>query len=481
MRLLPEILKLWDDAREVFKQARIWIRARRLGLSQLACLERHTVTGLLCTGGRQFVDWSGDYRLFSKDRWEPDLLFRPVLRGALALLPGSGHIVVALDDTLLHKSNKHTPGVAYRRDPLSPAFQTNLILAQRFIQFSVLVPAGAGPAVAARAVPIRFAHVPSVKKPRKNDPQDAWEDYREAVKQKNLNTVACGIIGQLRQELEQVHHLERSRLVLVADGSYTNKTVIRGLPPHTTLIGRIRKDAKLHFAHEHTPSRYGPPAPTPEQVRQADQYPWELVQTYAAGKIHRFRVKTLAPVYWRKTGPACPLRLAVVAPVGYRLWQGGRLLYRQPAYLISTDPQLPLQVLLQYYLWRWDIEVNHRDEKQIVGVGQAQVWSPKSVDRQPAFAAACYGMLLLAAMNAFGPDELEGILPLPKWQRNCARQRISTQRLIQLLRNEVWGYAVEEIAAVDEPSDFVNVQTPDTKSPELPLAPVPPLVFARTG
>ena len=90
-------------------------------------------------------------------------------------------------------------------------------------------------------------------------------------------------------------------------------------------------------------------------------------------------------------------------------------------------------------------------------------------------------MLLLAAMNAFGPDELEGILPLPKWQRNCARQRVSTQRLIQLLRNEVWGYAVEEIAAVDEPSDFVNVQTPDTKSPELPLAPVPPLVFARTG
>ena len=138
--LLPEILKLWDDARDVFRQARVWARARRLGLSQLACLERHTVTGLLCSCGRQFVDWSADYRLFSKDRWEPNRLFRPVIRGAMAHLPASGPVVVAIDDTLLRKSGRKTPGVAYRRDPLSPPFQVNLVLAQRFIQFSMLIP-----------------------------------------------------------------------------------------------------------------------------------------------------------------------------------------------------------------------------------------------------------------------------------------------------------------------------------------------------
>jgi hypothetical protein len=47
-----------------------------------------------------------------------------------------------------------------------------------------------------------------------------------------------------------------------------------------------------------------------------------------------------------------------------------------------------VQKLVHYCLWRWDVEVNHRDEKQIIGVGQTQVWSPKSVDRQPAFAVA---------------------------------------------------------------------------------------------
>jgi len=39
--------------------------------------------------------------------------------------------------------------------------------------------------------------------------------------------------------------------------------------------------------------------------------------------------------------------------------------------LICTDPDLALEDLLQQYIWRWDIEVNHRDEKTILGVGQA--------------------------------------------------------------------------------------------------------------
>ncbi|MBU0717952.1 MAG: hypothetical protein KJ749_06865, partial [Planctomycetes bacterium] len=57
---------------------------------------------------------------------------------------------------------------------------------------------------------------------------------------------------------------------------------------------------------------------------------------------------------------------------------------------ICTDPDLPLDQLLQHYIWRWEIEVNHRDEKQIIGVGEAQVRGARSVERQPAFAVACY-------------------------------------------------------------------------------------------
>lgn len=481
LMLLPEILKLWNDARGAFKQSRVWARARRLGLSQLACLERHTMTGLLCSCGRQSVDWSADYRVFSKDQWEPNLLFRPVIRGSLSHVPESQPVIVAIDDTLLHKSSRKTPGVAYRRDPLSPPFQVNLILAQRFIQFSMLVPTTPEPSTAARAVPVRFEHVPSVRKPRKNAAKEDWDAYREAARQRNLNTAARKIIHGLRDELDTAHQAEHLPLILVVDGSYTNKTVIGGLPDRTTLIGRIRKDAKLHFANKQSPRWYGARAPTPDELRKDELVPWEEVRAHATGKTHSFRVKTLAPLYWRKTGTARALRVVVIAPIGYRLRKGARLLYRQPAYLICTDPDLSVREVVQYYLWRWDIEVNHRDEKQIVGVGQAQVWSPKSVDRLPAFAVASYSMLLLAAMNAFGPDAVDGLLPIPKWQRGCTRGRITTQQLVQHLRQEVWGHAVNQISAIGECDGFVTPEGSDTKSPEHPLAQLPPLALARSG
>src|SRR6516162_5625001 len=58
---------------------------------------------------------------------------------------------------------------------------------------------------------------------------------------------------------------------------------------------------------------------------------------------------------------------------------------------------LSIHSLLQSYLWRWDIEINFRDQKSLLGVGEAQVRHPRSVQNQPAMAVAAYGLLLLAA------------------------------------------------------------------------------------
>ena len=86
---------------DVFSQQRTRQRARRLSLSQLACLGRHTMTGLPCAGGRQFADWSADYRLFSQDQWDAQQLFTPIIRGVLELSDPNMPFVTALDDTHL--------------------------------------------------------------------------------------------------------------------------------------------------------------------------------------------------------------------------------------------------------------------------------------------------------------------------------------------------------------------------------------------
>ena len=209
---------MWQQIAASFAQQRTAQRACRLGLSQLACPGRHTVTGLLCTAGRQFVDWSADFRLFARDAWQTRSLFDPIVRGVLELLPPAAPLVLALDDTHLEKTGPHIPGVAYRRDPLSPAFHTNLIRAQRCQQVSACLPY-VQPAGAARAIPISYQHVPPVPKPKREAGPDEWQLYRQRRRRENLSTAAVGTIQRLRQDLDGRWDAAQRTLVLGVDGN----------------------------------------------------------------------------------------------------------------------------------------------------------------------------------------------------------------------------------------------------------------------
>ena len=93
------------------------------------------MTGLLTTSGSQFEDWSAAYRLFSQGRLPVSDLFSVIRHAVTAQLPDDAPFRAVMDDTLLRRSGLHTPGVAWRRDPLGPHFQTNFVRGQRFLQF----------------------------------------------------------------------------------------------------------------------------------------------------------------------------------------------------------------------------------------------------------------------------------------------------------------------------------------------------------
>jgi hypothetical protein len=160
------------------------------------------------------------------------------------------------------------------------------------------------------------------------------------------------------------------------------------------------------------------------------------VRIFAAGKYHEVRYKTLAPVLWQMGTRRQPYRLIVIAPLGYRLKKGSKLLYREPAYLLTPDLKTPVEQLLQYYFLRWDIEVNHRDEKNLLGVGDAQVRDPDAVARNPQFAVATYSLLLLASIRAYGAWRTGDYLPLPSWRKEVQR-RPSTLDILAQFRREI--------------------------------------------
>jgi len=251
-------------------------------------------------------------------------------------------------------------------------------------------------------------------------------------------------------------------MLALVDGSYTNHTVLTQLPERTTLIGRIRKDAKLLHplpAHSIGPRRYGPPASTPEQVLHDETIATQTINCFIAGKLQTVKVKSVAPLFWRKAGPARSLRLLFIKPLGYRLTKGSKLLYRQPAFLICTDIALPLQTLVQAYLYRWEIECNHRDEKSFIGVAEGQVRSPQAVWRLPQLQVAGYSLLLLAALLTYGFERSDQFLPLPKWRRSKPI-RPSVLDLLNLLRSSLFARASRSLS---EPNHFLSPPQPNTK------------------
>jgi DDE superfamily endonuclease len=384
----------------------------------------------------------------------------------------SAPVIAALDDTLCKKTGRHIPGVGMARDPMSPAFHVNLCYGLRFVQVSVLVSPSETPG-AARALPVRFDFAPPAIKPKKNAAPEVHEAYKKEKKLRALPRAGLAAMTSVRQSLDERPETAERQLIVSGDGSYTNKAVLRDIPPRTTFIGRIRKDAKLHLPLPQRdgaigrPPLYGPQAPTPEQILKDDSIPVVKVSCFAAGELRQIPVKVYGPVYWRKAGADLPLLLVVVAPLGYRLRIGSKLLYRQPAFLLCTDLHLELQLLVQSYIQRWEIECNHRDEKSLLGVAQGQVRSPQAVSRLPQFQVAAYSLLLLASLLSSGFQRTADYLPLPKWRRKAARP--SLLDLLNLLRHQIFARGVDAPGVNFD--DFASAAIPpDAKSSKLPLA-----------
>jgi hypothetical protein len=434
MTLLSAFLSIVEGWRPAFPQKRTWGRAVRQALGTLTCLGRRTLTRVIWAQGRQHQNWSAEYLLHSRCQWEPQQLFRPVWQRALRYCP-QRLIGVALDDTRLHKTGRCIQQAFYQRDPLSPPFHVNLALGLRFLQASLLVPLYRHSTVGTRALPVRFQEVSRVKRPGKKASDQERKQYRQAVKRQNLSRSFVAMGQLLRQELDQAGGRDKV-LVLTADGSFCNRTCFGDIPERSALLARARKDARLCFRAALDSRRfYGVEKFTPEQVRQDEARPWKTTKIFYGGKRRKIRYKEVAGVYWQRGAGQRPLRLLVIAPTPYRKTKSKRLYYRDPAYLLTSDLGNSTKQLLQIYFDRWQIEVNHREEKDTLGVGQAQLWNVTSVPKQPVLAVASYSALLLASLEAFGAERGAAYAALPKWRRSAKRP--SCLDLITLLRKEM--------------------------------------------
>jgi DDE family transposase len=450
--LLTTLLDIVRDWRAAFPQQRSHRRAVAQALGTLTAFGRRTLSRAIWAQGHQHSDWSAEYRLHARSHWLTPDLFQPILERALPYCQGR-YAAVAIDDTRLRKTGRKIPTVAYGRDPMSPKFRFNLMLGLRFLQVSLLLPLYRQGKASPRAIPVRFEEVPPLKKPRRKASSQEWAAFRVASRQQNLSTRSVEVIRGLRACLDEAGARLKTALV-VGDNSFCNRTLFGTVWERTEIIARARRDIRLcHRAATGSRCVYDAVKFTPEQVRQDEHIPWAKARIFYGRQWRKIRYKEVRAVLWQSGAKQRLLRLFVIAPLPYYLASRQRNHYREPAFLLTTDLKGTARELLQPYFDRWQIEVNHREEKDTLGIGQAQLRSRKSVPRQPAFAVAAYSALMLAGLLAFGPERGEPYELLPKWRRNAGRP--SCLDLVTLLRKEMMANP-----ALTEPLGF----RPDWKS-----------------
>jgi hypothetical protein len=436
MKLLEAFLNISNELTPMFSQERTARRAMRLLLSNLLCIGRHWLTRILCATNRDQRDWSADYRLFSRSPWRAQNLFEPVLRRSIEYAGNDEFICIAGDETKIKRAGQKVKRSRWMRDPLSPPFQVNFIKGIRIIQFAAILPLHRIADVTARSVPVLFEPVESLVKPKRKASKKEKATYNRAKRKNTMCDQSVVHMRGLREAFDAAGAFARI-LLFSLDGGFCNRKVFKATLERCLVLARCRKDAKLCFAANdpaHPRKRYADEKFTPESVRKDESIPDRHGKFFIGGEYRKIRYKEVQNVLWQRGAGLKPLRLIVLAPIPYRLSPNSRVNYRQPAYLLTDANDMNICDLIQAYVDRWEIEVNHRDEKQHLGVGDPQVWNDASVDRFPAFIVASYAFLLLASLDAYGAKRTDEYLQPPKWQRR--RTRPSCLDLLALLRKE---------------------------------------------
>ena len=425
--LLDEFWKCWESCRPAFNSEKQWENAGMIAIGEVLNTERHTLSQALTSTGLGACDWNQFYRLFTKRRLNIDALEKALLLQLLQELSPDAPVVLLVDDTQLRKSGKKIPGTKWLRDKLGPKFNVNLIWGQRFLQVSLAIPSREG---GCRSYPITFLHCPILKKIGKKATVQQQREYKDKLKQMTLPIVAAeklkGIVAQLAGR----------NVEIVGDGGFTNSKFVRNLPDGCEYLGRARKDAKL-FALPETcntgrgrPTFYGERLPTPTEIYKDESIPLKTVAIMLSGKEHKYRVKeqiVRSPIFGDRD-----LRIIIVAPVYYI--RGCVRGHRDPMFLVTTDLKTPIEKLLEHYIWRWEIELNFKDEKSVFGINEPQVWNADAVEKRSPFIALVYSMFMLACHRTFQENNP---ITYAKWRNPEKIRRASARDYRELFRKAV--------------------------------------------
>lgn len=379
----------------------------------LVCLNKHLVTRVVraagAVGAKHITSF---HRFFRAATWRPDTIGLCLLRLVLAALPGSEPIVLVIDDSLCRHTGKKISGAAMHHDPLlSTRAKVVHHWGHVWVVLAVVVPVPGWNQRFALPVLCRLYR-----------PQKLCQAQgRPFVKKTEM---ACELIGLMAKEIPG------RRILVVADTTCSNQVLCKHLPPGVEFIGRAHPKAAL-YALPGPRQRLGRPRvkgdrlPSPAQ-RAGDPTGWRPVVVSVYGRSITLLVKSFDALWYRVAGGRL-MRFVLV-----RGWPG----HDEDDVLCTTALGLDARAIIEYYCWRWSIEVAFQEVKGKLGMEEPQNRTARAVERTAPMALWAYTFTVLWYLEQHARRQVPALLDVPWYSKRIP----AFSDMLAALRFETWQH-----------------------------------------
>ena len=364
--VIPSIDRLLQGLMVAFTQPS-FVTHQEIFLGWLMCFGRRTEFRVFEASGGDPVDrrarhpFDRFYNFFSRSAWTVRALGRALALQVIVRLNLKNELLLAVDGTLLHKSGKNVFGIGWFHDPVaSTQKRVATALGNKWVVMGLVV--------AIPGVPRTFCL-----------PIHAMLD--DPKKRLGEAELARRMLADIREWFPD------RRIVLVADGGFSAKTLLRELPESIRYVGLMRSDAALHSPTIPTrpkgrsgpKPKYGPRLPNPRETftrvdrsRSAKSpWRWTTIEVDAYGQTRRFNVCSFQAVWPKVFGGRTIL---VVLCRGLEAGYGDVCLY-------TTDLKADLQWVVATYASRTTIETMFKTSKQVLEIQKPQHWCRASIEK----------------------------------------------------------------------------------------------------
>ena len=407
------LLHILEVVRPAFAQRRTFGKFVAMAMGWILAPNRRRITqSLLATRLAGQQHHNRFYRLFSRDRWEPDELGRLFFHQIVRLVGPGGTLSVAIDDTVAHHKGPKVFALGTHLDAARSTRKFRIFCFGHcwiFLAVTVVFP---GLSSHPFALPVLLRLYRTKKECAKSGA--AYRKKTELAREM-LDVLVTWVDGR--------------RVEIAADSAYCCDTVTRDLPEHLVLFGSMRPDAVLTSAPEkRKPGRSGRPRvrgrkvlPKPAALAQDETVPWQTATVQMYGRRQFVEFKSLVGQWYRPCGGRL-LKIVVV-----RVYTGAlpcRVFF-------SMDVSLEPEAILAKYARRWSIEVTFRNLKQLMGFEHPQVRVTRSVQRMAPFVAMLYTAIVLWYVE-HGCHMPQLVQPVGPWYRQ--KQHVAFEDMIYAAR-----------------------------------------------